>query len=218
MVVAESSDESMRMGVPGFVKAIASLEMENGGKHEDNVCCGTLVQQADQSMLKSNMLGQLRPIQCWRRRRPLPEFPHVALWHEVSILGSTRGTSRPCVLKFLPQSASRQGSGLKGLDLCSSGICFPGRGRKKDLGGTALEAEQLGASRNGSEVRAGCGRKMTSGQDSRLSTSNDWDHGYRLELIGDLRSWGASARHVRLAKRHAVLLVQGVALDCCLDR
>lgn len=101
MVVAESSDESMRMGVPGFAKAIASLEMENGGKHEDNVCCGMLVQQADQSMLKSNMLGQLRPIQCWRRRRPLPEFPHVALWREVSILGSTCGTSRARVLKVL---------------------------------------------------------------------------------------------------------------------
>jgi hypothetical protein len=29
----------------------------------------------------------------------------------------------------------------------------------------------------------------------------NWDHGYRLELIGDLRSWGASARHVRPARR-----------------
>jgi hypothetical protein len=31
MVVTKSSDESMRMMVLGFAKAIANLEMENGG-------------------------------------------------------------------------------------------------------------------------------------------------------------------------------------------
>ncbi len=43
-------------------------------------------------------------------------------------------------------------------------------------------------------------------------TNNNWDHGYRLELIGDLRSWGASARHARLTCNTAC------ALDRRLDR
>jgi hypothetical protein len=58
MVVAESSDESMRMRVLGFAKVIANLGMENGGGMKDGVRCDTLMQQADEtSMLKSSMLG-----------------------------------------------------------------------------------------------------------------------------------------------------------------
>jgi hypothetical protein len=60
MVVAESSDESMRMRVLGFAKVIANLGMENGGGMKDGVRCDTLMQQADKTgTLKSSMLGQI---------------------------------------------------------------------------------------------------------------------------------------------------------------
>jgi len=67
----------------------------------------------------------------------------------------------------------------------------------------------------GSEVRAGCGCKTVSGHDSGLSTNNNWDHGYRLELIGDLRSWGASAQACTASQ---AACSTACALDCRLDR
>jgi hypothetical protein len=50
----------------------------------------------------------------------------------------------PGVLRFSAHSASRQG-----VRTYVHWVFVSGRGRKKNLDGTALEAEQLGASRKG---------------------------------------------------------------------
>jgi hypothetical protein len=122
MVFAESSDESMQMRVLGFAKAIANLEMENGGGVKSAFAAIRSLQQADKTgTLEGNMLGQSRPIRVSAQEKaPPPEFPHVALRREVSIIGSTRDGPRPCILRALGVLSISPRVWI----YCSSDICF----------------------------------------------------------------------------------------------
>jgi hypothetical protein len=81
-MVTKSSDKSTRMRVLGFAKAVANLEMENDGSMKTAFAA---TQHSDNKPTK-RVRWQSRPIQYLHRRRTLPEFPHVALWREVSII------------------------------------------------------------------------------------------------------------------------------------
>jgi hypothetical protein len=124
MVVAESSDESMRVRVLGFVKAIANLGMENGGGMKTAFAATRSCNKPTKRVGRRAVCGgKSCPIQYRRRRRTLPEFPHVASWREVSVIGSTRSSPRPRVLRL---SISPRGP-----DLCSLGICFRQRSKEE---------------------------------------------------------------------------------------
>jgi hypothetical protein len=78
MVVAESSDKSMRMRVLGFAEVIADLRMENGGGMKTAFAATRSCNKPTKRVGRRAVCGgKSCPIQYRRRRRTLPEFPHV---------------------------------------------------------------------------------------------------------------------------------------------